>query len=70
MLQTVLFPKDKFSLEKAIRWLEEHKYKHNKVDTTEHFHRFRQTPPFALATGHKFYTKKLSNGIDLVYMNI
>ena len=66
MLQTVLFPKDKFSLEKASKWLEEHKYKHSKVDTTGHFHRFRQMPP----TGHKFYTKKLLNGIDLVYMNI
>jgi hypothetical protein len=54
MLQTVLFPKDKFSLEKASKWLEEHKYKHSKVDTTEHFHRFRQMPP----TGHKFYTRK------------
>jgi len=66
MLQTVLFPKDKFTVEKAIRWLEAHGHRHNKVDTTEHFHRFRQTPP----TGHRFYTKKLINGIELVYMEL
>ena len=63
MLQTVLIPTNKFSLEKAKKWMEENKYRHNKVDETEHFYRFRQTPPM----GHKYYTKTLPNGIELVY---
>lgn len=63
MIQTILIPTDKFSLEKAIKWMKDNKYKHSKVDVTEHFYRFRQTLP----VGHKYYTKTLPNRIELVY---
>jgi hypothetical protein len=66
MLQTILIPRSTFTLQQAVKWLIDNNYSHKKVDNTEHFYRFRQVPP----TGHKFYTKKLPNGIDLVYMEL
>jgi len=63
-LQTILFPRPKFTLESAIKWLEAHRHGHRKVDITEHFIRFRQMPPGGF---HRFYTKTLDNGIELVY---
>ena len=44
-LQTILFPKDKFTLRQARAWLKEHEFKDEKVDETENAYRFRQLPP-------------------------
>ena len=63
-LQTILFPRSKFSIHDATMWLMEHKYHAVKVDMTEHFYRFRQHDP--LGSG-RYYTKTLNNGIELVY---
>jgi len=66
MLQTILFPRSKFTLPMAMKWLEEHRHKHHKVDITDHFLRFRQSPPGF----KKYYTKTLENGVELVYGQI
>jgi len=63
MLQTILFPRSKFSVHDATMWLMEHKYHALKVDMTENFLRFRQHAP----AGGRYYTKTLNNGIELVY---
>jgi len=63
VLQTILFPRTKFTLDAAIKWLEANKHSHKKIDMTDHFIRFRQTPPGF----HKYYTKTLENGVELVY---
>ena len=63
MLQTVLFPKSKFSVQSAITWLINHKYTSQKIDSTGKFYRFRQRQPSQGA----YYTVKLPNGIELVY---
>ena len=63
MLQTILIPKSKFTYNEAIKFLEDHNYSHRKVDETDHFYRFRQSPP-----GFKrYYTKTLKSGVELVY---
>ena len=62
-LQTILFPRSKFTVPQAIRWLNEHRHSHRKIDITDQFLRFRQMPPGF----HKYYTKTLNNGIELVY---
>lgn len=63
MLQTILFPKKKFTMTEAIVWLQEHKYHAGKVDTGNNYLRFRQRNP----TGLHYYTITLPNGIELVY---
>jgi hypothetical protein len=40
-IQTILFPVKKWTVQKAEKWLDEHSMKHDKVHTTEEFHRFR-----------------------------
>ena len=64
MLQTVLFPKNKYTVQSAIRWLINHKYTSQKVDITGNFYRFRQRTPISYGA---YYTVKLPNGIELVY---
>lgn len=64
MLQTILIPRDKFSLNNAILWIKKNKHKLLKIDITDNFFRFRQSPP---KHGSNYYSKKLSNGIVLVF---
>lgn len=45
VLQTILFPKDKYDLESVNNYLKEHKYKDNKLDITNNFIRVRQRDP-------------------------
>jgi hypothetical protein len=63
-LQTVLIPKHKFDLEQAKGWLEGHHYPFHKVDETPDYFRFRQQEP---VKGAHYYSKKLPNGVDLVF---
>ena len=63
MLQTILFPKSKFSYHEALVWLTKHHYRHHKVDETEHMYRFRQMEPMQ---GGYYRTVTLPNGIELV----
>tara|TARA_R110000851_G_scaffold153199_1_gene295167 strand:- start:605 stop:829 length:225 start_codon:yes stop_codon:yes gene_type:complete len=69
--QSVVFPKDKWTLTKAQKWLRDNNYKetyrNKKVDITPTQLRFRQTPP----SKYKSYTsKKLKNGVILVLGNM
>jgi len=61
-VQSVLIPRDKFSLEEATNWLTEHKFRLLKVDVTDEYYRFRQRPP----SRGSYYTKSLDNGIKLI----
>ena len=61
MLQTILIPK-KFGLRRAISWVDKHAIV-KKVDITNNYYRFRQSNP----KKGKYYTKKLQNGIQLVF---
>ena len=64
-LQTVLIPKSSFTLVKAKAWLKKHGIPAPKVDSATNFYRFRQASPSAKAD---YYTVKLPNGVELVYM--
>ena len=61
-VQSVLIPRETFTLEEATKWLEEHKFRLLKVDITDHYFRFRQLPP----SRSSYYTKALPDGIKLV----
>ena len=62
-IQTVLIPKEDFTLLEALQWLDDHNYAHKKVDITENFWRFRQMTP---AKGGRYETKTLPNGVEIV----
>lgn len=63
-LQTVLVPKDRFTLPNAIKWVGLNGYKIKKVDETRNFYRFRQTEPLSDV---KYFSKVLPNGVELVF---
>jgi hypothetical protein len=63
MLQSIIFPKSKFSLLESIDWLMTNGYKTLKVHETEDFYRFRQAAPL---TGGRYRTKTLDNGVELI----
>ncbi len=54
-VQSVLFNVNKWTVDKAKKWLAEHDYKHDKVDTTEQYHRFRQFDPSVESSGFGFF---------------
>lgn len=64
ILQTILFPKEKFDLDKIKKYVEEKKLKPIKEPhETENFYRLRITKPI-----YKSYiTKKLPSGIEMVF---
>ena len=62
-IQTVLIPKEDFTLQEALQWLDDHNYPHKKVDITEDFSRFRQMTPMK---GGRYVTKTLPNGVEIV----
>ena len=67
MIQTILIPKNKFSLKEAEKWIVKNKYKKSfygkKVDITENYFRFRQESPLKFKN---YYAKRLKNGIIIV----
>ena len=62
-LQTILIPK-KMGLQKARDWLHKNKYHYGSHRSTLNFYRFMQEYPII---GAQFYTKKINNGIELVF---
>jgi len=62
-LQTILIP-NAHSKKSADDWLKQNNYKHNYHRITTNFHRYLQTNP---VKGSVYKTKKLKNGIELVY---
>lgn len=67
-VQSILFDKNKISLEDASKWIIEHKYKIKKVDETKNLYRFRQITPSVLdKQGYKIYRNlKITPIITLV----
>jgi hypothetical protein len=51
--QSIIFPKDKYTVAQARTWLKSHKRHSGKVDTTENYHRFRQFDPKLCSTTPK-----------------
>jgi hypothetical protein len=65
LIQSIVFPKNKYTGPEAITWLKLHNKKHHKVDETANTFRFRQEEPIS---GANYYTKQLPNGINLVIL--
>jgi len=65
IIQSVLVPKNKFSKEEAINYIKKH-FKFKKIDETQrkNFYSFRQFNP---TQGSSYSTKKLKNGVELVF---
>ena len=62
-VQSVLVPRNKFSLGKAKEWVHSHNYRVHKVDVTSNYFRFRQVNPSSLSDYHM---KNLPDGVKLV----
>ena len=67
-IQSVLFNKNKISLEDSIKKVLEMGYKVKKVDETKNLYRFRQIPPITLKKQGftNYHNKKISPLITLV----
>ncbi len=65
-IQSVIVPRNKFSLSQAKSWISENGYKTSfrgkGVDIKPNFWRFRQAP----ASFKNYVTKRLSNGVQLI----
>ena len=58
-IQSIIFNKKFYTPLQAIKWLDEHNYKHYKIDTTTNFIRFRQIDPLTLEKeGFRHYHNK------------
>jgi hypothetical protein len=65
ILHAILFPKLKFTLNDAKKWLENNNYKYIHNRDTKNIHRFRIKEQIK---GYKFFTVKLPSFVELVYM--
>ena len=65
ILHAILFPKNLFSLNDAKKWLDSHNYKYIHNRQTTNIWRFRIKEQIK---GYDFYTKKLNNGVEFVFM--
>jgi len=68
-VQSVIFPKEKYSIKEAKKWLKENGLKSPKVDEKTNFYRFRQIDPHYIETeGYTNYiTKKMGDsGIEMI----
>jgi hypothetical protein len=62
-IQSVLVPKDKFTIAEAIKYIREH-FEYKKIDVAPSYFRFRQFDP---TPNSKYFTKVLNNGVELVF---
>jgi hypothetical protein len=63
-VHAIHFPKPRWTLERAERWLLKHAYTPIKdVDNTKHFYRYRILPR---SKKYNYFTKVLPNGIHMV----
>lgn len=65
-LQTILIPKDKYSLREAKKWLKEHSKANSYIRETTNYYRAMQTVPIV---GSNYHTSTLANGIMYVYQD-
>ena len=61
IVQSVILKKDKFTKDEAFAWVKKHGYKHDKVDETHHYYRFRQIDPNIL---HHYRFREIALGKD------
>lgn len=60
-IQSVLFPRKEWTQTQAVAYLRRNGYKHNKVDATQNYYRFRQRPPNS--SKYNYYTGHLTTHI-------
>lgn len=65
VVQSVLIPKNKFTLEKAKKYIKDNNYKLKKIDITNNYYRFRQEDPEKFDE-KKYFTKEINDGIKLI----
>lgn len=69
ILQTILVPRT-FTSAQANKWIRDHGYKtHHRgksVDITDNYYRYRQSDP----RHGRYFTVTLSNGIEMIYVNV
>lgn len=66
-IQSILFDRNRWTVTAAKKWLKDHKKAFPKVDTTEDFFRFRQSPPFNFKAGSfRTITLSRSDGIKAI----
>ena len=63
-VQTLMFPRSRYSAGEAKRWAKDHGFRATKVDTTDEYHRLRQRDPKDF---DEFRTFELGDGIKGVY---
>lgn len=63
-LHSVLFDKSKWTKEKAKQWLKDNKYLVSRYHEAAYYQHWNQAPEIR---GASYKTKKMKNGIDLVY---
>jgi hypothetical protein len=66
MIQSIIFNKDLWTPQRAVKWLMDNHHKVLKIDETKHYYRFRQTQP---KKGDTYYTKDIGKGIKLIIEN-
>jgi recombinational DNA repair protein RecR len=68
IIQSIIFNVKYWTIQKAIKWLQDENRKAIKLDITENYLRFRQISPTTLKKkGFTHYiTKDLNNGIELI----
>ena len=68
IVQSILFNKDHFTKDQAIKWIRDNGYLNKKIDEKPNMYRFRQlTPRYVKNQGYsKFVTKKLPNSVELI----
>jgi len=65
MIQSVLFDRNLWSKEQAIKYLELHHFMDNGVDETENEYRYRQVEP---DSSKRYFTKTLKHGVQYIIM--
>jgi hypothetical protein len=64
-VQSILFPRQKFSRIESETWLKQNNFKIKKIDITPRFYRYRQLNPIAIKK-KSFITKQLDNDVILI----
>jgi hypothetical protein len=64
-LHTILFPRDGFNKKSATKWLKEHNFHWDRYRIQKNYMRFNQV---LAVRGASYYTKKLPNGVELIFM--
>lgn len=62
-IQSIIFNKNNYSEQEAIKWLKYNKFKYKKIDETKNYYRFRQQPP---NKQYNYRTKTIKKGLRLI----